>query len=266
MKSTKQIKFLVTIVLIAIFVTSLYWRYSRNVFDEAQLNTDNIMNHIRELTSSEYGGRLAGSAGNDKALNYIQTYFQEIGVQPAGVDETYFQPFSVLIPQVDSEPVFTIMNNDGTIDKSFEMYRDYSVVMSPNGGSTLFQGEYIVLGSDFLRVDPSEIKNRIAVIEYNQITPRIVTHIIESGGKGVLCSADSSSFGLFKEFEKTKSLNVAGKTGDSILVGYVSTDTYKYMKSAPEKIMNIKVDIDYPIVDTANFLVRLKENLPIIIY
>ncbi|MBV1757165.1 MAG: M28 family peptidase [Dethiosulfatibacter sp.] len=258
MKLTKQIKGLITIALIAVLVTSLYWRYSRNVFDETQLNTNNIMNHMEELTSSVYGGRLAGSEGNNKALDYIQTHFQEIGLQPAGVDETFFQPFSALIPQIDPEPIFTIINNDETIDKSFEMYRDYSVVMSPNGGSTLFQGEYIVLGSDFLRVDPSKIKGRIAVIEYNNITPRIVTYIMESGGKGVLCSADSSSFGLFKELEKTKSLNVAGKTGDSILVGYISTDTYKYMQSTPEKMMKIKVEIDYPIVNTANVLGKIE--------
>jgi hypothetical protein len=184
--------------LIAILVTSLYFRYSNNVFDENRLNINNIMNHIGALTSPEYGGRLAGSEGNNNALEYVQTYFQEIGIQPAGVDETFLQPFSVLIPQVDPAPVFNITSNDGTVDKSFEMYQDYSVVMSPNGGSVDFHGEYVVLGSDFLRVDPSEIKDRIAVIEFNHLTTRIVTHILESGGRGVLCSADSSSFGPLK--------------------------------------------------------------------
>jgi ABC-type dipeptide/oligopeptide/nickel transport system permease component len=257
-KSTKQIKVLVTIVLIAIFVTSLYWRYTRNVFDETQLKTDNIMNHIRELTSFEYDGRLAGSEGNNKALEYIQAYFQEIGLQPAGEDQTYLQSFFTLIPQVDTNPVFTITNSDESIYKRFEMYKDFSVVMSPNGGSVQFQGEYVVLGSDFLRVDPSEIKDRIAVIEYNRLTPRIVAHIMESGGKGVLCSADSSSFGLLREFEKTKSLNVSGKAGNSILVGYISVDTYKHMQSSPEKMIDIKVDIDYPIIETANILGKIE--------
>jgi ABC-type dipeptide/oligopeptide/nickel transport system permease component len=216
------------------------------------------MNHIEVLTSPEFGGRLAGSEGNNKALEYVQTYFQEIGIQPAGVDETFLQPFSVLIPHIDPDPIFKVTNGDGTINKSFEMYKDYSIVMSPNGGNADFHGEYIVLGSDFLRVDPSEIKDRIAVIEFNHLTTRIVTHILESGGKGVLCSADSSSFGPLKEFEKTKSLNVSGKTGDSILVGYISTDTYKYMQSAPEKNMIIKVEIDFPIVDTANILGKIE--------
>lgn len=257
MKSVKQIKVVITIVLVAILFTSLYWRYSSNIFDEKQLNTDNILNHIVELTSPEYGGRLAGSEFNIKALKYIQAYFLEIGLQPAGDDETFLQPFSVLIPQIDPDPVFQIMNGDGTLDKNFEMYRDYSVVMSPNGGGAEFQGEYIVLGSDFLRVDPSEIKNRIAIIEYNRLTPRIVTHIMESGGKGVLCSADSSSFGPQKEYEKTKSLNISGKTRDSILVGYISPNTYRYMKSVIDKKLRIKVNIDYPIVETANILGKI---------
>ncbi|MDP3386184.1 MAG: M28 family peptidase, partial [Eubacteriales bacterium] len=258
MRSAKQFRNIITITLMAILITSLYWRYSKNVFDEKQLDTGNIMNHIEELTSLEYGGRLTGSEGNNKALEYIHAYFQEIGLQPAGVDDTFLQPLSALVPQLDPAPVFTVTNGDGTVNKSFEMYRDYSIVMSPNGGSADFNGEYIVLGSDFLRIDPSEIKDRIAVIEFNYLTTRIITHIMESGGKGVLCSADSSSFGPIKELEKTKSLSVSGKNGDSILVGYISTDTYKYMQSAPEKNVMIRVDIDFPIVDTANILGKIE--------
>ena len=258
MKLDKRVRSIVIIILIAILITSVYWRYSENVFDENQLNTNSIMNHIEELSSYEYGGRIAGSEGNKRSLAYIQAYFQEIGLQPAGVAGTFMQPFSVLIPQIDTNPIFTIISQDGIIKKTFEMYKDYSVVMSPNGGSVDFQGEYVILGSDFLRVDPSEIKNRIAVVVSTRLTPKIVSHIMASGGKGVLCSADTDSFSLPRKYEQTKSLDVSGKMGNSILTGYISPDTYKYMQSASEKMMRIKVDIDYPIVDTANILGKIE--------
>ncbi|MBN2286287.1 MAG: M28 family peptidase [Tissierellales bacterium] len=258
MTLNKRFKSILMILLIAIIATFGYHRYSENVFDEKILNIENIMSHIETLSSYEYEGRLAGSIGNQKALSYIESYFQEIGLQPAGTNNTFLQPFSIMMPQVDSNPIFEIIGDDGNIKNSFEMFSDYSVVMSPNGGGIDFEGEYIVLGSNFFRVNPSEIKDRIAVIISTRLTPKIVSHIMASGGKGVLCSADSESFGVPSQYETTKNLNTSGKTGDSILVGYISEESYQYLESSTNQTLKIKVAIDFPIIDTANILGKIE--------
>lgn len=271
MLSGKQIGKIVFIILIVSLLMVIFLRSSNNAFDESDLSIDNIMNHIEKLSSEEFMGRQAGSSGDRLALEYIKDYFIEIGLEPAG-DDGYFQPFSVLMPDVDTEPLFQTLSNTGEVIKSFEMYDDYSVMMSPNGGGIDYYGELVVLGPDFLRTNPEEIKDRIAVIEFNRLSSRVVAHIIESGGKGILCSADSNSFNPTKNLEKTKSFDISGKTDESILVGYISVDTYRYLYSISEKKENrkldepigiighakIKVNIDYPVVETANILGKIE--------
>ena len=72
-------------------------------------------------------------------------------------------------------------------------------------------------------------------------------------------------------FEQEKGLNAAGKTGDSILAGYISRDVYKALeenmievqgddKTLPDGIVpnvKLKVDIEFPIVETANVLGKI---------
>ncbi len=271
MLSGKRIGRLFFIILIASLVMVIFLRSSNNAFDESSLNTDNIMNHIEKLSSKEFMGRQAGSNGDRLALEYIKDYFAQIGIEPAGTED-YLQPFSVVMPDVDTSPNFEIESATGETIKRFEMYEDYSVMMSPNGGGIDYYGELVILGPDFLRTKPEEIKDRIAVIEFNRLTPRVVAHIIESGGKGVLCSADSNTFNPANIFEKTKSLDISGKVDESILVGYISVDTYRYLHSISVKKDNresdepigiiyqarIKVEVDYPVVQTANVLGKIE--------
>jgi len=272
MLTNKQIGKIVFTILIASLLIGVFLRSSNNTFEESELNTENIMNHIKKLSSQEFLGRQTGSTGDRLAREYIKEYFYEIGVEPAGVDNSYFQSFSTLVPDVDNEAVFIVESNVDYEEKSFEMYKDYSVVMSPNGGGINYYGDLVVVGNDFLRIDPSEIRDRIVVIEFNYLTPRVVSYIIESGGKGVLCSTDTNTFSPPKTLEKTKSFDVSGKMSESILLGYISSDVYRYFNSIIDKNENrtlsepigiiekvrIKVDIDFPVVDTANILGKIE--------
>ncbi|REL25033.1 PDZ domain-containing protein [Rhodohalobacter sp. SW132] len=52
-----------------------------------------IREHVEWLTSDELEGRLAGSAGEATAANYIADQFLQHGLIPAGDEGTYFQQF-----------------------------------------------------------------------------------------------------------------------------------------------------------------------------
>ncbi|MBU0617062.1 MAG: M28 family peptidase [Planctomycetes bacterium] len=51
--------------------------------------------HVRYLASDELGGRLPGTPGSQAATEYIAEQFQKLGLKPGGVDDTYFQPFTI---------------------------------------------------------------------------------------------------------------------------------------------------------------------------
>ena len=59
------------------------------------ITADAVFQHITELASDAYEGREAGTAGADKAAEYIAAKFKEWKLAPAGVRNMYFQPFAV---------------------------------------------------------------------------------------------------------------------------------------------------------------------------
>ncbi|WP_422487261.1 M28 family peptidase [Gudongella sp. DL1XJH-153] len=260
------------ILLAAAVFLAAFFLWPRNDFDESLLNTDNIYGHISELSSEEYQGRLSGSEGDKKALLYIENYFKEIGVEPAGVNDTYFQPFTTIIPDIDTDPTFTISSEDGNLIKELIMYKDYNMLTSMNGGSVDFSGDLIFVGNDLLRIEPEYIKDRVVVIEANRLTPKHVNYVLQSGGKGVICTANVSFYNPNQNYEFEKSISISGKTGESILVGYISNQVHReILKLMDEsdigeevesfKILggvHINVDIGFPIVETANILGKIE--------
>ncbi|MFH2006798.1 MAG: M28 family metallopeptidase [bacterium] len=49
---------------------------------------------VVRLATDQPGGRWPGELGNEQALNYVQSVFEELGLEPAGTDGAYRQPYS----------------------------------------------------------------------------------------------------------------------------------------------------------------------------
>ncbi len=62
---------------------------------KALFTADAYMTHLRYLAGDELGGRLPGTPGGRATTEYIADQFEKIGLKPAGVDGTYFQPFTI---------------------------------------------------------------------------------------------------------------------------------------------------------------------------
>lgn len=60
---------------------------------EAAFSDRDILRHIEYLASDALQGRLTGTEGERLATDYVAAMFQKFGLEPAGDDGTYFQPF-----------------------------------------------------------------------------------------------------------------------------------------------------------------------------
>ena len=69
----------------------LHYLFSNNPNPSPEVLSQNICRHIEVLASDEYLGRKPGTQGETKTINYIKEQFEEIGLQPAAEDGTYFQ-------------------------------------------------------------------------------------------------------------------------------------------------------------------------------
>jgi Tol biopolymer transport system component len=50
--------------------------------------------HVEALASPQFEGRMTGTTGEQKATQYVAEEFRRLGLEPAGENNTYFQPFS----------------------------------------------------------------------------------------------------------------------------------------------------------------------------
>ena len=57
----------------------------------AVLKADNVLRHIRELSSDEYAGRFPGTPGEDKSVAYLISQVKAIGLNPGAPDGGYVQ-------------------------------------------------------------------------------------------------------------------------------------------------------------------------------
>ncbi len=241
---------------------------SGNRFNPALLDTARIQKHIVELTSSEYAGRLTGSAGNEAAVTYVKDEFARLGLDPAGTEQRdYLQPFRVVVPDIDPDPVFRIAAPEAPV-KEFTMYEDYNLLPAMNGSGIDFRGDIIIAGNNLTRLDPALLQDRIVVIESLSLTMERVLYVLEHGGRGILCSADSATFGQPGLYESVKVVNHAGTMHPALAVGYISRNTYRYLHGQMDEVLGtikgntvgllhnveMKAEIEFPVRTTANVI------------
>ncbi len=258
---------LIALALVFVLMGWLIWQSQSNL-GTLQVKSENIRAHIEELSSDIYKGRMVGTAGNQRTLDYVGGYFESLALEAAGDDGTYLQTFDMIVPMISDDAVFTIGTDSGEFVESYTMYEDYNLLPAMNGGSIDYHGEMILVGSNLLRIDPLEIKDRIVVIESGRLEPSRIQYVIDNGGKGIICCADVDSYTRPRQFEKQKRLHVYGKGVTSIGVGFISIEAYRGLlemipdndsdkiKSSKGIIKNVtlQAQIKYPVVSTSNIM------------
>ena len=74
------------------------------------LNAEDFAAHVQRLASDEFEGRAPGSAGEEKTVDYLQTQFKRIGLQP-GNGDSYFQDVPMVQTTADPATVLKLEVN-----------------------------------------------------------------------------------------------------------------------------------------------------------
>jgi Zn-dependent M28 family amino/carboxypeptidase len=70
------------------------------------VNADDLLRHIKALSSDEFEGRAPGTRGEELSVKYITEQFQRLGLKPGNPDGTYIQ--KVPLEGVHAEPQLSI--------------------------------------------------------------------------------------------------------------------------------------------------------------
>ena len=116
----------------------------------ADISADDLRLHVEALASEAMEGRLTGSRGEQLATDYVAKAFERLGLEPAGDDGSYIQPFDFTAsmslgednrlsiagieasPEVDSDWRPLGMSKKGDIEPAAIVFAGYGVV-APEG-------------------------------------------------------------------------------------------------------------------------------------
>lgn len=266
------------ILLIALYFIGGY----RKSFDEGIFDENKVYQHIKELSSPKYKGRLAGDEGNKLTLQYIEDYFKNLGIEPAGKNDTYYQYFDTMITHIDLNPYFAIESKDGQIIEEFEMFKDYKFFTYWYGGGGRFKGDIVFVDNYLYDVPPQLLKNKLVVMGTFDIRIKDVEYVIRNNGKGILFRRTSPYDRQDRELQLQKKVENTIKKGESLFFGYLGLEAYNKIKNysshelinqgmsedilveeeLPESVgiiknVKLKCDINYPVIKTANILGKI---------
>lgn len=136
----------------------------------ALFDAELAMEHIAYFASPELEGRQPGTEGGYAAADYIADHFTAAGLQPAGIEATYFQTFTVVYGRITEPPVLSVALADGTVLTSTYRYRvDYRALTGGYLGGGEGEGQVVwlsnCLADDYAGLD---MVGKIALCRYTR--------------------------------------------------------------------------------------------------
>ena len=122
----------------------------------------NIRAHITFLASDLLEGREAGSPGYDIAANYVASQFTQLGLKPAGVDGSYFQPVPMVGWRAVDAGSFDIIDKAGKVTPLVSA-EDFLIGRNPMAAETKVNAGLVFVG--FGIVAPEHRRNDYAGLD-----------------------------------------------------------------------------------------------------
>jgi len=152
------------------------------MFDE-----ERALDHLAYLASDELGGRQTGTPDGRAAGDYIAARFAEYGLQPAGVNDTYFQTFTVPYGRITEPPVLDVILPTGkTLTRTYTYRTDYRALTGGYLGAGEGEGPVVWL-NECLHDDYGglDMTGKIVLCRYTR-NPEVYRQAIEHQVGGLL--------------------------------------------------------------------------------
>ena len=96
-----------------------------------------LREYLTVLASDEYEGRETGTLGNDKAAAFISKHFKELGLTPAGLENSYSQPVGFTFSGWEDTDIFIG-------EKRYKHLWDYIAFPNKNRSIPVIQSEEVI--------------------------------------------------------------------------------------------------------------------------
>jgi len=142
---------------------------------------ESAVEHVFKLAQPAWDGREAGTAGDAAAAQYVAEQFAQYGLQPAGANGTYLQPFSIAPTRLITTPELTLI----TADKQMHGLQYRSDFLELVGGAAGDgQAEHTVVYVNDLAAGELRLGGRIVLTQASD--PWAAARQAQSAGAGAL--------------------------------------------------------------------------------
>jgi len=154
-----------------IYLTSLLLLSSfLAAFEPANLEHlgEKLKQHVKFLGADSLKGRAVGTAGEQKAAEYIATQLEKAGALPAAADDSFFQPFPLHSSRpLSSSQLSIFYNNDEKfllLDQDYLLYSSGAQTFIPKPIPIVFAGHGIVAPEyDYNDYNNLDVRDKIVV-------------------------------------------------------------------------------------------------------
>ena len=239
------------LLLIVLMVVILGNSYVHN-FDATVFEASNVYEHIRELSSPRYAGRLAGSEGNKLTLSYIEQQFTQVGLEPAGEGESYYQMVKTMVPNYTAHPYLRVRDPLGNLLKEFEFGKDFLESMDNYGSSGNFEGQLMFLSKDIKSYLPEELKDKVIV--KSGLMDKDMEYAADSGVKGIFMVTANPTDKLTRP-----AVSIKSKKGKAVPVQTLTWASFGTLTDYAQQNLQVEVSQDSPYeqVSTPNVMGKI---------
>ena len=155
------------------------------------------LEHLRALAGEEMAGRGLGTAGADRAAEYIAGRFQEYGLQPYSQWGGYFQEVTVRVVRPVEQPELTRLAGDGSVEEEFRHRVDFGADIRGHGGSGSAEAALSFVDFASTRVAPRDyrglnLEGRVAMYAPAHAPPDFDLEALVRGAVGLLLIDDDA--------------------------------------------------------------------------
>lgn len=207
---------------------------------QENIQQENIMGIVKELSSEKYGGRLTGTKANRMAAQYIAEYFKTIGLEnPQGLN-TYMQLYTQPSVILTDNPMLQIVDKKGKIIKDFNYVENFVLRRLSNETNAIDMEApmYLIERPELLVKTNKELEGKVILVPWefyellgSQNEPADFAEMF--GAKAVISEFDLSANKLGYSYLKVRPLSGSWMTSKSYKpFAFVDSDTFSKLAKA----------------------------------
>lgn len=194
----------------------------------ATIQPDSIRAHIQYLADDRLKGRLPGTPEYGIAMQYVISHFKQLGIEPGGEDNSYFQKVPLRRAKLNPENVQMVLN-PGADQKELEFGKDYVLMPHFEEASMMLEAKLVFVGygisapefgyDDYAGVD---VKGKIVVMvngNPDKFSSTVKAHTTNRGTK-LQTAIDKGAVGVI--IREVSDRAIAGSKAVAITSGIVN--------------------------------------------